>query len=430
MTKKLFSDLLNFYREQLVTDIIPYWLKHVDHECGGLLNCISNKGDKLISDRKFVWSQGRWVWMTARFYEQCKKWAGDKIASECLNNARDTTNFLLKHARLENGNCAFVLSRTGAPVLLDNTTSDYDISILADYFAIYGVGEYARVAKDERAYAWAKNLYLHCQQRVLTCTAKNNYPYPIPSGYIAHGERMIGLEVSQELARTADLFEDKEFSILLKTNARKCQQEIMDIFVQKSGIVLEHVDSNGHPVNTILGRYFNPGHSLESMWFVIHQAIYRSVPTLIEFASEVSRITLQKAWDTEAGGGIPQFLDMDGGVPRGEIPPELQFHVMVQKLRTLWDKKLWWPHSEALYALLLIYAHTKQQWALKEYEKVHEYTFRVFPNPDKSIGEWIQIRNRKGEPEEAVVALPVKDPMHIARAFMHSVNILEHLCNS
>jgi N-acylglucosamine 2-epimerase len=203
----------------------------------------------------------------------------------------------------------------------------------------------------------------------------------------------------------------------------------MEIFVQKSGIVLEMMGSNLKPVNTILGRYINPGHTLESMWFVIHQAIYRSEPALIKSSAEISRITLQKSWDG-VNGGIPQFLDMEGGPPKGEIPPELVSHVMVQKLQTLWDKKLWWPHSEALYNLLLIHAYTGESWALKEYEKVHEYTFSVFPNPDRSIGEWIQIRSRTGEPEEAVVALPVKDPMHIARAFMHCINVLERLRTS
>jgi N-acylglucosamine 2-epimerase len=429
MKKKFFSKLMDFYMEQLVTDIIPYWLRHIDHEYGGVLNCLTNKGDKLVSDRKFVWSQGRWIWVTAHFYEQGKKWGENRLASECLKTARDTTNFLMKHARLENGNCSFVLSRTGEPVFLENASTEYDISILADYFAIYGVGEYARVTEDKYAYTWAKDLYLHCHQRLTSGTAKNNYPYPLPSGYICHGDRMIGLEVSQELARTADVFDDGKFASLLKENARKYQQEIMEIFVQKSGIVLEMMGSNLKPVNTILGRYINPGHTLESMWFVIHQAIYRSEPALIKSSAEISRITLQKSWDG-VNGGIPQFLDMEGGAPKGEIPPELVSHIMVQKLQTLWDKKLWWPHSEALYNLLLIHAYTGESWALKEYEKVHEYTFSVFPNPDRSIGEWIQIRSRTGEPEEAVVALPVKDPMHIARAFMHCINVLERLRTS
>jgi N-acylglucosamine 2-epimerase len=57
---------------------------------------------------------------------------------------------------------------------------------------------------------------------------------------------------------------------------------------------------------------------------------------------------------------------------------------------------------------------------------MHEYTFSTFPNPDKSVGEWIQIRDRQGGPEQALVALPVKDPMHIIRAFLFAINVLEN----
>jgi N-acylglucosamine 2-epimerase len=58
---------------------------------------------------------------------------------------------------------------------------------------------------------------------------------------------------------------------------------------------------------------------------------------------------------------------------------------------------------------------------------VHEYTFRVFPNPDQGIGEWIQIRDREGAPESKVVALPVKDPFHITRNLILIVDLLQGL---
>jgi len=42
-------------------------------------------------------------------------------------------------------------------------------------------------------------------------------------------------------------------------------------------------------------------------------------------------------------------------------------------------------------------------------------------------GEWVQIRDRAGKPEDKVVALPVKDPYHITRAFMHAIQCLGRL---
>jgi N-acylglucosamine 2-epimerase len=38
--------------------------------------------------------------------------------------------------------------------------------------------------------------------------------------------------------------------------------------------------------------------------------------------------------------------------------------------------------------------------------------------------EWIQVRRRDGSPLDATVALPVKDPFHIARSFLLLVELL------
>jgi len=94
---------------------------------------------------------------------------------------------------------------------------------------------------------------------------------------------------------------------------------------------------------------------------------------------------------------------------------------MIAKLRQDWDTKLWWVHSEALYALLLAHHHGAGDWAWEWYQRVHDYTFRTFPAPE---GEWIHIRTREGAPVDKVVALPVKDPFHVPRAFLHIIRLL------
>ena len=58
------------------------------------------------------------------------------------------------------------------------------------------------------------------------------------------------------------------------------------------------------------------------------------------------------------------------------------------------------------------------------HQRVHDYVFRTFPNPNTKIGEWIQIRDRRGEPLNKVVALPVKDPYHVLQNLILCVEIL------
>jgi mannose/cellobiose epimerase-like protein (N-acyl-D-glucosamine 2-epimerase family) len=60
----------------------------------------------------------------------------------------------------------------------------------------------------------------------------------------------------------------------------------------------------------------------------------------------------------------------------------------------------------------------------RDARQVHDYTFATFPNPDRNVGEWIQIRDRQGRPLDKVVGLPVKDPYHLTRNLLLLVELL------
>ena len=96
---------------------------------------------------------------------------------------------------------------------------------------------------------------------------------------------------------------------------------------------------------------------------------------------------------------------------------------MVDKLRHDWDTKQEWVHSEALYALLLAGSYAREQWIDEWYWRVHDYTFATFPDPLPGM-EWIGTRNRDGSPCDRVVHIPVKDPYHVPRSFMHIIRLL------
>ena len=60
------------------------------------------------------------------------------------------------------------------------------------------------------------------------------------------------------------------------------------------------------------------------------------------------------------------FVDADGKPPT----------------RLEWDMKLWWPHAEALYALLLAYtAVSGDEKYARWFERMHDWTFRAFSRP-------------------------------------------------
>ncbi len=407
------QDLLSFYRAHLHQVIMPFWMQRaIDDENGGYFTCFDNTGSELKSTDKYVWAQGRFVWVLSKLYEMHPQ---DKNYIEA---ARSGVNFLIDNAFLADGTCAFVLTKTGEPREKE-PGAGYHRSFFADCFVVIGLSKYAAVTGDGRVMEEAAALYESIIDRIEAWNIKTD-PYPIPEGYKAHGVPMISLNTGQELLGAFRRNNDPRAERVKEKNSGFVQ-EIMNDFVRGT-YLLEMVGRDGQPKDTILGSYVNPGHTIEDMWFIMHHAMEENDKGLIEQAAMLSREALRRGWD-ETYGGLFQFIHKDGGPPWGG-KNGIQDSAMVKTVENNWSNKLWWPHSEALYTLLLGHHLTGDSSLMQDYEKVFDYTFTTFPNPDKETGEWIQIRDRRGRPESKCVALPVKDPYHITRNLMLIIELL------
>jgi len=404
------KELRDFYIDQLKNVMLPFWMnRSIDSEYGGVYTCFDNSGEKLLNTDKYTWSQGRMVWIFSRLSTMNIFSINER--KHFLGLAKMGAFFLINNCVLENGNCTFLMDRSGKPKP-QVEGGDLDTSVYADCFAILGVSEYARISEDLSAVDFCKRLYKSIVERIESNTYKAE-PYPTPAGYKEHGIVMSLLCISTELSGTLSAVGDDFFEYTNK-KANSCLHEIIDNFVDSNNLIHEmKTADNRFVTDKLLGMYVNPGHTIEDMWFIIHQAIVSKDIQAIKKAGEITKNTFKIGWDKEYGG-IQLFAGCDGGKPNSDITG-IENEKMVQKVLNDWDSKLWWPHSEALYTSLLLYKLLKDEDFLRMYEMVHEYTFKTFPNPDKNIGEWIQIRDRQGKPIQKVVALPVKDPFHIMR---------------
>ena len=58
-----FKKLANQYKDELLDNVLPFWLENSqDHEYGGYFTCLDREGRVFDTD-KFIWLQGREVWM-------------------------------------------------------------------------------------------------------------------------------------------------------------------------------------------------------------------------------------------------------------------------------------------------------------------------------------------------------------------------------
>ncbi|KIL41363.1 N-acylglucosamine 2-epimerase [Gordoniibacillus kamchatkensis] len=410
--------LLPFYRAHVENVLLPFWYRALDSERGGIYTCFNNAGTELVSTDKYTWSQGRFVWILSQAAAMMRRGSLAGDADFCLDHARRTAEFLRRHVFLDNGNCAYVLTADGdkkeaIPGL------GYDISFFADCFVVSGFAKYASVSADRAALADALRLYRRIRERLANGDARSE-PYPVPDGFEAQSTPMILLNVAQELADTLAAHGHPE-AAAVRAEASGYMDSIMDRF-RDGRLLREMLPADPRDADTLLCRHITPGHAVECMWFVMAEAAKTGRADRIEQAADVIERSFELGWDAEYGG-LFREVDRDGGAPKGRLIGGRYEALIVDT----WDMKIWWPHSEILYSLLLAHSLTGRSSLLDKYRTAHDYVFRTFPNPDAAVGEWIQIRDRSGKPVDKTVALPVKDPYHILRNMLLAIELLDGL---
>lgn len=384
-----FKELLTFYHDHLYKQVLPFWLKHgLDREYGGMFNFLGDDGTR-HSDDKVLWSQARALWVFAVLYtfDHDPKWLG---------LAQGTFRFLLEHGRDQSGAWIFRTSRRGEPVIGAE-------SIYVDAFAIYGLTEYFRATADERALEAARETYRRTSPLLNDHSKLATRPHPIPRGVQSHGPSMMFALVYHELGL---LTSDPE----MQSRALELAEIVMTQHLKpERQVLLEFVRPGGAPAEGDVGQTFVPGHAIESMWFMERIYTHHHQPERVRQALEAIRWHMEKGWDPEYGG-LFLACHAAGGRPAWHAP----------------DAKVWWPATEALYALLRAYEICGEKWCLEWYQRVHDYAFSHYPNHEH--GDWQQYLDREGRPTNNLVpALGVKDPFHLPRALIYSIQTLQRL---
>lgn len=408
--------LADFYLDHLEHDVLPFWFERaVDAERGGVFTCLENETGRRVSDDKFVWSQARWAWTLAHAARMADRGLLRVDAEPLRAHARRTADFLLEHAFLPNGSVAYLLAADGTKKEF-LPGKGHDLSFFGDGFAILALAGVARATGESSYLERALASYDGVRARLAAGTVRSE-PYPLPPGSRAHAWPMIMLNVAQELERAARAAGHAREPDLVR-DALADMDAVLDGFVRPDGLVQEVVWPDAP--NALLARHVTPGHAIESMWFVLEQAWTHGREDAVATAARVIRASYEAGWDREFGGLFRYVVPGgDGPGPRG--PADGPFE---QLILDSWDTKIWWPHSETLYAALLAEAATGDASLRALHDEVHAYTFATFPNPDPSVREWIAIRDRRGRPVSKVVGLPVKDPYHVIRNLLLLIELL------
>lgn len=384
-----FSTLAVQYKNELLNNVIPFWEKYsIDKEYGGFFTCLDRTG-KIFDTDKFIWLQGRQVWMFSSLYNKVEK------RDNWLQIAEHGAAFLEKYGHNDKGDWYFSLNREGKPLVAP-------YNIFSDCFATMAFGQLAKATGNDHYSDMAARTFNNILSREKNPKGAFNKTIsgtrPLKNFSLPMILSNLALEIEHLL--------DKNF---VDQTIDRVIHEVMEVFYDKqSGLIRENVNADGSFSDSFEGRLLNPGHGIEAMWFIMDLAERNKDSALYEKAVKITLDILNYSWDEEFGG-IFYFMDI-----MGKPPQQLE-----------WDQKLWWVHIETLISLIKGYYYTKNPDCLKWFSKVHDYTWSRFADPE--YGEWFGYLNRRGE-----VLLPLKGGkwkgcFHVPRGLYQVWTILEKL---
>ncbi len=377
------------YKSELLDSVMPFWLKHsIDRECGGYFTCLERDGSVYDTD-KFVWLQGREVWMLATLYNKVEQ------RQEWLDAALHGARFLMEHGH--DGNCDwyFSLTRDGRPLV-------EPYNIFSNTFAAIAFGQLFQ-ATGEQAFA---DLALRTFNRVLE---RRDNPKGRWSKAVAGTRPLKTFDLPMILCNVALEIESLLTPSFLQSTIDLCLHEVLEVFYRPElGLIVECVTKDGDLADCHEGRLLNHGHAIEAMWFVMDLGKRLGRKDLILKATEIALNEAEHGWDKEHGG-IFYFMDR-----LGRPPQQLEY-----------DQKLWWVHIEALIAFIKGYELTGDPRCLSWFERIHEYAWTHFRDPLHP--EWFGYLNREGHVLLSLKGGKWKGCFHVPRGLMQVWQTLERI---
>ena len=374
----------DLYKTDLTEDIMPFWLKNgLARVNGGVYTCLDRDGS-LMDTTKSVWFQGRFAFICAYAYNTVEQ------RPEWLEAARLTLDFIEEHCFDTDGRMFFEVMADGTPLRKRRY-------IFSESFAAIAMAEYARATGD-KSYA-EKALALFKTMRRFLNTPGLLEPKYLPTLQAqGHSITMIMINVASRIKMVA---EDTELDEQITASVAAIEQYFIH---PEFKALLEMVGPQGEFIDTCNGRVINPGHCIETSWFLLDVAEARHDDHLRQLALQILDWSWDWGWDKEFGG-IINFRDCRN-LPSQDYSQDMKF---------------WWPQTEAIIANLYAYKLTGNEKYLKRHRQISEWTYAHFP--DRQYGEWFGYLHRDGSVAQPAKGNIFKGPFHIPRMMIKCIEL-------
>ena len=375
------------YKDDLTENILPFWLKHgLDTVNGGFYTCLNRDGS-LMDTTKSVWFQGRGGFVFAHAYNTIEQ------KPEWLAASKSAVEFLEKYCFDTDGRMYFEVTAEGVPLRKRRY-------LFSESFAAIAMSEYSIASGDQK--------YAHKALDIFRLILKyKNTPGLLEPKYNENFQAR-GHSLCMILINTASCIRRAVQDDILNHQIDESIDHIARYFMKPEfEALLEMVGPNGEFIDTNAGRTINPGHCIETSWFILEEAKFRNWdPKLVEMAETILNWSWKWGWDEEFGG-IINFRDCKN-LPSQDYAQDMKF---------------WWPQNETIIATLYAYLATKDAKYLEMHKQISDWTYAHFP--DKEYGEWYGYLHRDGSVAQPAKGNLFKGPFHVPRMMM----VAYRLCN-
>ena len=379
------------YKTDLTENIMPFWMEHGwDKVNGGVYTCLDRDGS-LIDTTKSVWFQGRFAFICAYAYNNVEKnpmW---------LEAAKSTLDFIESHCFDENGRMYFSVTAEGKPLRMRRY-------VFSETFAAIAMSEYA-LATGEQKYAERALQIFKDTQRFLTTPGILAPKFEESVQLQSHSIIMILINVGSCIRKVIN---DPKLTEQIDESIAKLKKYFIH---PEFKCLLETVGKNGEFVDTCMGRTINPGHCIETSWFILDVAKQRGWDKEItDMALQIFDWSWDWGWDKQYGG-IINFRDCR--------------NLPVQDYSQ--DMKFWWPQTETIIASLYAYLATGDDEYIYKHQRISEWTYAHFP--DAEFGEWYGYLHRDGTVAQPAKGNLFKGPFHIPRMMIKAYTLCQEILN-
>ncbi|MCH5232264.1 MAG: AGE family epimerase/isomerase [Muribaculaceae bacterium] len=392
-SKQYLQDWGAKYRKDLLDNILPFWMINgMDWKHGGIYTCLDRVGN-LMDSTKSVWFQGRAGFIFSYAYNNIEK------NPEFLKASKSCIDFIEKYCFDTDGRMYFEVTADGKPLRKRRY-------VFSECFAIIAMAEYAKATDDKKYATKSLNLFKDVLRFIDT-------PGILEPKYLPE-QKAIGHSITMILINTAAIVRSVMPDSVLEKRIDGSVDMLRKYFIHPEyKALLEMVTPEGEVIDTINGRVINPGHCIETAWFLLEEAKHRGWESgkgkeIKDMALQILDWSWEWGWDEEFGG-IINFRDCKG-FPAQDYSQDMKF---------------WWPQTEGIIAALYAFEATGDIKYLEMHKKVNDWAYKYLPDPE--FPEWFGYLHRDGSVAQPAKGNIFKGPFHIPRMMIKSSLLIRNI---